>query len=358
MLFEAKPWTKGSDATSTTTSTTGLHDDAAGGGGTGRYWHDRALTALAQFRYSERLLLMDGLTTCFEPPVPPFTAAELNLPPRGGADGDARPSKRAFLVHLNPELDAVLPPDTDTDTVTVAPTPGKAVADPSTFTLYGIPQTLYKLNADFDPLIRGILESDPNGYIVLPSGVEGALPEAVVDRLRRALGATEAAMGGRPDGNSDTAEAAPAAAAALLRRVVFVRHMAEREYLTFCAVLDVVLDPFPVGGGRSSLEIFSTGTPVVLLYPRTSILQLTAAMYAVMGIGGGGGGGACCIAFDPVDFVRKAVAVGADPVAQRALREEILRHNHRLYGNATVVREWEKMLRYGVGEGGFVCSWC
>ena len=88
------------------------------------------------------------------------------------------------------------------------------------------------------------------------------------------------------------------------------------------------------------------GTPIVLLYPRTSILQLTAGMYAAMGVGGGGGG-ACCIAFDAVDFVHKAVAVGGDRAAQRVLRAEILRHNHRLYGNASVVREWEKMLRCG-----------
>jgi protein O-GlcNAc transferase len=48
-----------------------------------------------------------------------------------------------------------------------------------------------------------------------------------------------------------------------------------REFLTMCAVFDVVLDTFPVGGGRSSFEIFSVGTPIVLLYPKTSILQLT-----------------------------------------------------------------------------------
>lgn len=37
---------------------------------------------------------------------------------------------------------------------------------------------------------------------------------------------------------------------------------------------DVVLDPFPVGGGRSSLEVFAVGTPIVMLYNRTSILQV------------------------------------------------------------------------------------
>jgi hypothetical protein len=39
-----------------------------------------------------------------------------------------------------------------------------------------------------------------------------------------------------------------------------------------------------LGGGRSSYEIFSVGSPIVVLKPRTSILQLTSGMYLVMGI--------------------------------------------------------------------------
>lgn len=46
------------------------------------------------------------------------------------------------------------------------------------------------------------------------------------------------------------------------------------EFLGLCEMADVVLDPFPVGGGRSSLEIFAVGTPIIMLYNRTSILQV------------------------------------------------------------------------------------
>lgn len=46
------------------------------------------------------------------------------------------------------------------------------------------------------------------------------------------------------------------------------------EFSGLCAMADVVLDPFPVGGGRSSLEVFAVGTPIVMLYNRTSILQV------------------------------------------------------------------------------------
>lgn len=46
------------------------------------------------------------------------------------------------------------------------------------------------------------------------------------------------------------------------------------EFPGLVELADVVLDPFPVGGGRSSLEVFAVGTPIVMLYNRTSILQV------------------------------------------------------------------------------------
>lgn len=46
------------------------------------------------------------------------------------------------------------------------------------------------------------------------------------------------------------------------------------EFSALSEMADVVLDPFPVGGGRSSLEIFAVGTPIVMLYNRTSVLQV------------------------------------------------------------------------------------
>jgi hypothetical protein len=49
-----------------------------------------------------------------------------------------------------------------------------------------------------------------------------------------------------------------------MNRLLFVRQMSEREYLTFCSVVDVIIDPYPVGGGRSSFEILSTGMNIYI----------------------------------------------------------------------------------------------
>lgn len=55
------------------------------------------------------------------------------------------------------------------------------------------------------------------------------------------------------------------------------------EFAAVVEMVDVVLDPFPVGGGRSSLEVFAVGTPIVMLYNRTSILQVKLVVPAIKG---------------------------------------------------------------------------
>ena len=35
----------------------------------------------------------------------------------------------------------------------------------------------------------------------------------------------------------------------IISKLIFVRNLNEKEYVTLCAVSDIILDPFPVGGG-------------------------------------------------------------------------------------------------------------
>ncbi|CAN0444257.1 unnamed protein product, partial [Discosporangium mesarthrocarpum] len=67
-------------------------------------------------------------------------------------------------------------------------------------------------------------------------------------------------------------------------RTFWRNSLAFDEFSALAKAADVVLDPFPVGGGRSSFEVLAVGTPIVMLYNRTSILQLTYGMYATMGL--------------------------------------------------------------------------
>ncbi|CAM9523822.1 unnamed protein product [Chrysoparadoxa australica] len=240
----------------------------------------------AQAKYTERLYLMKGLTTSFPAP---FTPAEVT---------------RSSL--------------------------GIPSYEEGCESLYLVPQTLYKLHPDFDDLMRAVLTEDASGCIVLPTAQDGTWTDMLVQRITLSLGKLNVA--------------------GLLKRVVMVPRMGFGEFLGFVEMADVVLDPFPVGGGRSSFEIFSTGTPVVMLYNRTSVLQLTYGMYNAMGLDQSS-------ATEGVDlityrqgltvneaFVASAVRVATDKGLQSRLRQLIRSRNSRLYDRKDVVHEWEDFL--------------
>ena len=147
-------------------------------------------------------------------------------------------------------------------TTPLAPRAGMSRADfelPPTGTLYLVPQTLYKLHPDFDELMRRVLLADASGtsFIAMPVAQLEDWSEQVRARWRERIADVE-------------------------HRILLVRRMAFDEFNALAALADVVLDPFPVGGGRSSFELFSVGAPIVMHYERTSILELTFAMYLTM----------------------------------------------------------------------------
>jgi len=60
---------------------------------------------------------------------------------------------------------------------------------PQSGTLYLCPRTLFKLHPDCDPLMRGILERDARGYLVLLHGQYAEWEAALRERFAVTLGA-------------------------------------------------------------------------------------------------------------------------------------------------------------------------
>lgn len=185
---------------------------------------------------------------------------------------------------------------------------------PSDGTMFLVPQTLYKLNPAIDPIVERILSDRHDSFLVLPTGAKPLLVSQLTARWRRRL--------------SDQ----------VYKRIFFVRALNETEFLALCATADIVLDTFPVGGGRSSLEIFSVGTPIVVHVARTTILQLTAAMYRIMGIDGG------WLAFTDDEYVENAVRLARNVTFRQQFKQNILAKKHKLFRNEAIVDEWETFL--------------
>ena len=189
-------------------------------------------------------------------------------------------------------------------------------------TLYVCPQTLYKVHPDFDRLVRGILERDPNGIVIFINGQFAEFTDHLRERLVRGLG--------------------PCA-----QRVIFLQRMGFQRFLRLLAVTDVVLDTIHFNGMNSSLEAFSVGTPIVTLPTELQRGRHTQAMYKRMQIFD-------CIAKDDSDYVEIAVRLGTDKIYAGELRERIRFRSHVLFEDYRVIEEFERFFfeafRAKIGE--------
>lgn len=231
------------------------------------------------------------------------------------------PTVDAFL-----SLDALEPERADppyTEALITQPTPNICLAPPQRAArldraalglpvgkrLYGCPQTLFKLHPDFDEVLCAILDRDPEGMLVLHQG-----------RTRRWRALLEARLEALRPG--------------VTRRIHWMTSMPRPRYIETLAAFDVMLDPFPFGGGNTTLEAIAVGTPVVTLPPRLARGRLAAAFYQQLGWTGP-------VASSPADYVARAVRFATDPEARDLAQQALARGGHRLFNNTDGVRQFE-----------------
>lgn len=131
---------------------------------------------------------------------------------------------------------------------------------PETGTLYGCPQSLFKIHPDFDAVLAAIATSDPSGRIVL---IEG--PAKPWSRLLRK----------RWEGSAPI----------LNERVLFLPRMPTEQFMALVGTLDVLLDPPHFGSGNTLFESMAYGKPIVTWPGRYARGRFVAAAYHQMALG-------------------------------------------------------------------------
>ncbi|MGE0746712.1 MAG: tetratricopeptide repeat protein [Rhodospirillales bacterium] len=195
---------------------------------------------------------------------------------------------------------------------TAAPFDRVTAGLPADARLYACPQTLFKFHPDFDAAIAGILRGDPQGHFVLLHGKDPHWDALLTARFERTM----------PD---------------VAGRIRFVKPMPRAGFVGFLAAADVLLDPFPFGGGNSTYEAFSVGTPVVTLPGSFMRGRVTHALYRQMGI-------ADCTARDTDDYVRIALRLGRDPGERSRVAALIRDRAGALFETAPPVRDLARFM--------------
>jgi predicted O-linked N-acetylglucosamine transferase (SPINDLY family) len=181
-------------------------------------------------------------------------------------------------------------------------------------------QNVRKYHPDFDALLAGILEADPEGRLLLVGDEQPAITELLLRRLRPRLGRGQ-------------------------DRVRVVPRMERPDYLSLIARTDVVLDTVHYSGGaNTACDVFAVGTPAVTLPGTYHRGRYTAAAYRKLGI-------TELLAASAAEYVRLAVRVATELDFQQDLRRRILAASAVLFEDLQAVREHEEFFLRAIAEG-------
>ncbi|CAN0378690.1 unnamed protein product, partial [Ectocarpus sp. 8 AP-2014] len=263
--------------------------------------HDR------QHAFSEQLVRLGGLGFIFDDPALTFGKQRHseNSPP-SSCGGDGRAASSPEVMERREAAEANRP------------------------RLYVCAQSLMKMHPAFDAVLAGILAADPLAQIVLLRDSRQLLWHSRFRRrLRAAVDAAEkrvnfaAVSTGTAAAQNGTGPASSPIRGGLWGRVRFVSPLSGREFFRLQCRADVVLDPFPFGGGVTTLEALACGTPVVTAGALQSVHRLAEGLIAAAANTQCQGREKHHPKEHKGEYIAKAVAVAAPGALKRKVRRAL-----------------------------------
>ncbi len=192
---------------------------------------------------------------------------------------------------------------------------------PSDGALYFCQQRLAKYHPEFDDYIKGVLVSDPSGYVMTLLGdPDDGDAERIRARIVRKLGAT------------------------LAKRMIFLPRLSLRDYDKILSASTVVLDSSVYSGCLTLYDALSRGIPCVSKVGELLVQRFPVSAYAAMGVD------RAPLANNCDEYVRNAVELGVNHDRRRALSQLILERNPCVFERVDAVREFEQFLERALRE--------
>ena len=180
-------------------------------------------------------------------------------------------------------------------------------------TLYGCPQSLFKIHVDFDKALAKIAERDPTGHIIFIEDKGGMQKEQLKQRW---------------------ALSHPI----LLEKVVFLPRLPNDRFLTLVNSFDVLLDPFYFGSGNTMYEALHFGKPIVTMPGKYMRGRIVAGAYAQMGLEN------APVATNADAYAEIACELGKNRQQRLALSKQIKNISHKVFNDKAAVAELEEFL--------------
>ena len=184
---------------------------------------------------------------------------------------------------------------------------------PETGAIYFCPHRPAKYHPIFDESLKGLLERDTTGHVVLFLGKPSPLTEMFVARMRKNLGETN------------------------FKRTLIRPQQTVRDYYRYLSVATVLLQSPIYSGEITAVDGFLYGVPSVSLTGELLPQRYVTAFYKEFEIDGPA---ASC----QEEYVAQAVKLGTDPEYRQQISEKILAQRNTFFENKKTIHEWERFL--------------
>jgi protein O-GlcNAc transferase len=179
--------------------------------------------------------------------------------------------------------------------------------------LYFCPQTLFKFHPHFDVMLRGILERDPDGLLLVLRDRSEQRTGQMTARLNTALG--------------------PVA-----DRVVWLDRMSRERFYSVLTLSDVILDTPYFSGGNTTIQSLALGVPTVTFASPHVRGRITIGWVRILDA-------MELVAVTGEDYAEIAVAAACDLAFRDEMRSRLRVNAARLFRRDAVVREHEQFFK-------------
>ncbi|MEL6110723.1 MAG: tetratricopeptide repeat protein [Planctomycetota bacterium] len=185
--------------------------------------------------------------------------------------------------------------------------------------IYGCVQSPFKNHPDFDELVAGILRNDDRARVVFVGGAHETSNRLLRRRMERSIGD-------------------------VISRVQFMPRLNRGTFADLMRCCDVLLDTIHFGGGATTFEALALGIPVITLPGQFMRGRVTSGCYQRLGLDD-------CVALDPQDYVRRAIALAQDTDRNRDVRIKISERVDDLFEDQQAGAEFRDFLHSIITDG-------
>lgn len=176
--------------------------------------------------------------------------------------------------------------------------------------IYGCIQMSFKINRNYELMLKHILDKDPNGCIMMST--YKPFCKSQIDRIIETFGNN-------------------------INRLIFYPALSLDIYLNLVKISDVVLDPYPFGGCNTTYEAFEFDVPVVTAPTKYINGRFTFGLYKKMGF-------VDLVAESAVSYVNLAVKCATDKMFRKEMSQKIKKNKSKIFQEYASVVEWSEVL--------------